>query len=88
MEILVIFLLGVGNFAFHGAILEGRYRLLRSLPVPIRVLGGRASLVAEFVVLLAALLLVATGHSVWAWAYFAYTSLNALAAWLIVSQRF
>jgi hypothetical protein len=87
VAILVIFLLGIGNFAFHGAILEGRYRLLRSLPAAVRVLGGRASLVAEFVVLLAALLLVATGHGAWGWAYFGYTLLNAFAAWLIVSQR-
>jgi hypothetical protein len=88
VAILLTFLLGIGNFAFHGAILEGRYRLLRSLPVLVRALGGRASLVAEFVMLLAALLLVATGHGAWGWAYFAYTLLNALAAWLIVTQRF
>jgi hypothetical protein len=86
MAILVTFLLGIGNFAFHGAILDGRRRLLQSLPGYIRVLGGRASLVAEFVVLLAAMVL-ANGDTRWAWGYFAYTLLNAGAAWLLLSQR-
>lgn len=87
MAILLIFLLGIGNFAFHGALLESRHRLLRSLPPYVRMVSGRASLAAEFVVLLAALLLVAYGHSSWGWAYFGYTVMNALAAWLILAQR-
>jgi hypothetical protein len=84
MAILVTFLLGVGNFAFHGAILDGRRRLLQSLPPFIRALGGRASLIAEFVVLVAAMLLAANGHAQWAWAYFVYTLTNAAAAWLLL----
>jgi hypothetical protein len=87
MALLVTFLLGIGNFAFHGAIIECRHPLLRSLPPAIRILGGRASLVAEFVVLLAALLLVAYGHTMWGWAYLGYTLFNGLAAWLILSHR-
>lgn len=84
MAILVTFLLGIGNFAFHGAILDGRRRLLQDLPQFIQTLGGRASLIAEFVVLLAAMLLAADGRTAWAWAYFAYTVFNAAAAWVIV----
>ena len=87
MAILLTFLLGVGNFALHGAVLESRARLFRSLPAFVAKLGGRASLVAEFVVLLGALLLVATGHNFWGWAYLGYTLLNGAAAWLILSQR-
>lgn len=88
VAILLIFLLGIGNFAFHAALIEGRHRLLRSLPPYVRMMGGRASLAAEFVVLLAALLLVAYGHASWGWAYLGYTLLNGLAAWLILTQRF
>ncbi|HEX7711666.1 MAG TPA: hypothetical protein VF418_12110 [Sphingomonadaceae bacterium] len=87
MAILVTFLLGIGNFAFHGAILDGRHRLLSALPGFFRLLGGRASLIAEFAVLLAAMLFVANGHTGWGWAYFAYTVLNAAAAWLLLSLR-
>ena len=87
MAILAIFLLGIGNFALHGAVLESRHRLVRSLPAVFSMLGGRASLAAEFAVLLGALLLVASGHIFWGWAYFGYTLLNAGAAWLILSQR-
>jgi hypothetical protein len=87
MAILLTFLLGIGNFACHGAIRDGRRQLLRSMPGFVRMVGGRAGLVAEFVVLLSALLLVAYSHTAWAWAYFAYTLLNAGAAWLILTQR-
>lgn len=87
MAILATFLLGIGNFALHGAVLESRHRLFRSLPALFRMLGGRASLVAEFAVLLGALLLVATGHIFWGWAYLGYTLLNGAAAWLILSHR-
>ena len=50
-------------------------------------LGGRASLVLEFALLFLALLLAAAGHPGWAWVYFAYSAINALAAWLILSRR-
>jgi hypothetical protein len=51
------------------------------------MLGPRASLTAEFVVLLGAMLLVGNGSILWAWAYFGYTVFNALAAWLILTRR-
>ena len=87
MAILATFLLGIGNFALHGAVLESRHCMLRNLPGFVGRLGGRASLAAEFAVLLGALLLVATGHTLWGWAYLAYTLINGGAAWLILSQR-
>jgi hypothetical protein len=87
MAILATFLLGIGNFALHGAVLESRHRLFRSLPAFLAVFDGRISLFAEFAVLLGALLLVASGHPFWGWAYFGYTLLNGGAAWLILSQR-
>jgi hypothetical protein len=53
----------------------------------VQSLGGRASLLLEFVLLVAALLLAAAGHPGWAWVYFGYSALNALAAWLILTRR-
>ena len=87
MVILFVFLLGVGNFALQRAVLSSRHPVLREMRWLVEGLGGRASLVLEFVLLVVALLLVAGGHPGWAWAYLAYSVLNALAAWLILSRR-
>lgn len=85
VALLLTFLLGVGNFALHKAVLESSHPLLRRMPS--LVLGGRASLLAEFIVLLGALLLVGNGYARWALAYLCYTAFNAVAAWLILSRR-
>lgn len=87
MAILLIFVLGVGNFAMHKAVLESGHRLLGQMPWFVHMLGGRISLVTEFMVLLAAMLLASTGGIGWAVAYVAYSVINALAAWLIISGR-
>ena len=81
------FLLGAGNFALHKAVLESRHPLLGRVPWFVHMLGGRGSLVVEFLMLLAALLLVAEGYPAWAWAYLGYTALNGIAAWLILTRR-
>ncbi|OJW70812.1 MAG: hypothetical protein BGO57_16025 [Sphingomonadales bacterium 63-6] len=87
MAILFTFLLGIGNFALHKAVLESRHPVIGMLPRFMVTSGGRASLLVEFGVLLAVLLLVANGHPGWSWGYFAYTVSNAAAAWLILSNR-
>ncbi|HYD23252.1 MAG TPA: hypothetical protein VEB68_00520 [Croceibacterium sp.] len=87
MAILFTFLLGIGNFAMHKAVLDSRHPLLAEVPRALRLLGGRASMIAEFVLLLGALLLVASGHPEWGLAYLAYSALNGLSAWLILSRR-
>ena len=80
------FLLGVGNFAVHKAVLESRHPMLAQMPW-MGLLGGRFSLALEFLLLLGAMLLAASGHPGWGWAYLAYSALNGLAAWLILSRR-
>ncbi|MFZ9394643.1 MAG: hypothetical protein ACO25F_01110 [Erythrobacter sp.] len=87
MAIAVIFLLGIGNFALHRAVLESRHPLLGQMPWFVNVMGGKLTLLTEFLVLLAALLLAANGWPGLAWAYLAYSGLNALAAWLILTDR-
>ena len=87
LVIVLTFLLGIANFAMHRAVLESRHPLLAQMPSLVRLLGGRASLIAEFVLLVGALLLVASGHSDWGWAYLGYSALNGLAGWLILSRR-
>jgi hypothetical protein len=87
MAILIIFVLGVGNFAMHRAVLASGHPLLGQMPWYIHLLGGRASLAAEFLLLLAALLLAYYTSPLWAWAYLGYTALNGLGAWLILTRR-
>jgi hypothetical protein len=85
VAVLLTFVLGVGNFALHKAVLESGHPVVGRMPV--LVLGGRASLLAEFLVLLGALLLVGNGYSGWGLAYLCYSAFNALAAWLILTRR-
>ena len=85
--LLVTFLLGVANFAMLKAVLESGHRLIGRMPWFVYMLGGRGSLVVEFLLLLGAMLLVGTGSPGWAWAYAGYTAFNAVAAWLILTRR-
>lgn len=87
MLLVPIFLLGIANFAMHKAVLASGHPLLRSSAWFTAALGGRASLVTEFVVLVAALLLAEKGYAGVGWAYAAYSGLNAVAAWMILSRR-
>ena len=86
MALIALFLLGTLNFALHKAVLESGHPLLGRLP-QFAKRGRRFSLVAEFAVLLGAMLAVDTGSAGWAWAYAIYTMLNAIAAWLILTHR-
>jgi hypothetical protein len=84
---LVIFVLGIANFALNRAVYESRHPLLIRLPRASRLLGNRAALVTEFAVLFFALLLSTEGWPGFAWAYAAYTGFNGVAAWLILTGR-
>lgn len=85
--VLALFILGVANFAMHKAVLESGHPLVGQMPRFVQMLGGRVTLAAEFVLLLGAMLLVATGSAGWGWAYLGYTLLNASAAWLILTGK-
>lgn len=87
MAIILTFLLGIGNFAMHKAVLESRHPLLGQVPWFFHMLGGRFSLIVEFAMLLGAMLFIEAGASGWAWGYAAYSLLNGLSAWLILSGR-
>ena len=87
MGLVVIFCLGVLNFAAHKAVLESGHSLLGQMPWAIQPLGGRLSLLVEFAMLLGAMIMVAAGSTGWAWLYALYSIVNGLAAWLIFSGR-
>lgn len=88
MALIIIFLLGIGNFALHRAVLESRPPKLAEVAWLSHRFGKHAMLGLEFMVLLAALLMVANGWSFLVWGYLAYSLLNGLAAWLILTRRF
>jgi hypothetical protein len=87
MALLLIFLLGIANFAMHGAVLGSGHPMLGRSPWFVHLLGGRVTLATEFHLLLAAMLLESEGWSWVLWAYLGYSALNAFAAWLILSRR-
>lgn len=84
---LIIFLLGIANFAINRAVFESGHPLFARLPQSSQRLGRRAALGSEFAVLFFALLLSVRGWPGYAFAYAAYTAFNAGAAWLILSRR-
>ncbi len=83
----IIFVLGIANFAINGAVFARGHPMFVRLPQASQRLGRRASLVSEFAVLFFALLLSVEGWPGYAWAYAVYTAVNAGAAWLILSGR-
>lgn len=87
MWIVATFLLGIGNFALHKAVLESRHPLVESMLGGKRPGMGKFTMAAEFVALLAAMLLVAYGHNWWGWAYLGYSLFNAVSGWLILTSR-
>jgi len=87
LALVLVFLLGMANFALHRAVLESGHPILEQVGWLFRSLGGRLSLIAEFMLLTGAMLLVASGQHGWAWGYALYSVVNGFSAWLIVTHR-
>ncbi|MBO6528105.1 hypothetical protein [Erythrobacter sp.] len=87
MLIGIIFVLGIANFAVHKAVIESDHPLLDTLPASFRARGGRFSLMFEFFVLLAAMLLAGSGWRAAVWGYGIYTVINGVTAWLLLNRR-
>lgn len=86
MLLIVTFILGVGNFALHQAVLESGHPMLGGLrEASPKFRWGLLAL--EFAVLVAALLLVYRDQPAWGWAYGFYTLANAATAWLVLTRR-
>jgi hypothetical protein len=86
MALIVLFILGVGNFAMHRAIGQ------RPPHVDARAMvrqsdGGYFSLLIEYLMLLACMVMTAQGSAGWVWGYGLYTMANGVAAWLVLSRR-
>lgn len=87
MAIAIIFLLGIGNFALHKAVMESGHPMLGQVSWFASIKGRQIAFGLEFIVLLAALLLAAHGWSGLVWGYIIYTVLNGTSGWLILTGR-
>ncbi|RPF72740.1 hypothetical protein EG799_07160 [Aurantiacibacter spongiae] len=87
MALIVTFLLGIGNFAWHRAVLESGHAMMRAVSPGAYRAARTVSLGLEFVLLCAAMLAIADGHLAGLWAYLLYSAINGGAAWLILSRR-
>lgn len=87
MALLIVFIVGIWNFAMHRAVLESGHQLLADLGWTPGSLSGRLGFGLEFTLLVAALMLAAKGEWGWLSAYFLYSALNSLACWLFLSRR-
>lgn len=87
MVVFVLFVMGVGNFAVHKAVLESGHPMLDALPGFYKTGGGRVSLSVEFIILLVAMLVGANGFPGMAFAYGVYSLFNFGTAWLVLTGR-
>ena len=87
MALVITFLLGIGNFALHHAVMASGHPLLGRMPWFVHLLGGRFTLAVEFLLLFAALMFAAEGNTTGPIAYVIYSVLNSFSAWLILTDR-
>jgi hypothetical protein len=87
MGVFITFLLGIGNFALHRAVLESGHPMLSANQWHKTSPLGRMMMALEFVLLLSAMLLVSAGRTGWGIGYAIYSALNALSAWAILTRR-
>jgi hypothetical protein len=87
MALILLFVLGIVNFAIHRAVSDSGHPLLGQMPWTRGPLGGTFGLLTEYLMLLACMLMTDRGAGGWVWGYGLYTAANGVALWLILSRR-
>ncbi len=87
MALIIAFLLGMGNFACHRAVIASGHAMLSQVPPRVLRIARLSSLALEFVLLCGALYAARAGVTPWIWLYAAYSLVNLGAAWSIVTRR-
>jgi len=87
MALIITFLLGMGNFACHRAVIASGHRMLSEMPSTTLAVARWSSLALEFGLLCGALYAASTGQVHWVWLYAGYFLINLGAAWSIVTGR-
>lgn len=86
--ILLVFFLGIANFAMHRAVIESGHPFVRDSKLYFgRHIGKHGSYYLEFAILLAVMAFAAGGSWIAPAVYLLYSALNLLAAWLLLSGR-
>jgi hypothetical protein len=87
MAILIVFVLGIANFAAHQAVLKSGHPMVARLRMQTTWFRPGVTLGFEFGALLVALALVAWGSPAWGWLYLVYSAASCWSAWAIVTGR-
>ena len=87
MALIITFLLGMGNFACHQAVIASGHRMLTEIPPRTLRIARASSLALEFVLLCGALYAAKVGAVHWTWLYGGYFLINLAAAWSVVTRR-
>lgn len=88
MLLILCFLMGIGNFAMHKAVAESGHPFVRDTKLYFgKHFGQYGSYSVEWLMLAGAMYFAHEGSFVISSIYAAYTAVNALAAWLLLSGR-
>ena len=87
MALIITFLLGMGNFACHQAVITSEHRMLAEIPPQTLRIARATSLAFEFALLCGAFYAAKVGALQWIWLFGGYFLINLAAAWSIVTRR-
>ena len=88
MILIFCFLMGIANFAMHKAVAESGHPFVEDTKRYFGKHFGRySSYGIELLMLIGAMLFAQEGSLIIAFIYWAYTGMNALATWLLLSGR-
>lgn len=88
MILIFCFLMGIANFAMHKAVAESGHPFVEDTKRYFGKHFGRySSYGIELLMLIGAMLFAQEGSMIIAFIYWAYTGMNALATWLLLSGR-
>ena len=88
LYLIICFVLGVGNFAMHKAVIESGHPFVEDAKYYFgRHFGRNGSYAIEFVVLAAAMIFAASGSSIIVLFYAIYTAMNIIATYLLLNGK-
>ncbi len=88
MVLIFCFLMGTANFAMHKAVAESGHPFVEDTKRYFgKYFGPYSSYAIELLLLIGAMLFAYEGSLIIALIYWAYTGMNALATWLLLSGR-
>ncbi len=88
MYLLICFFMGIANFALHTAVVESNHPFVKDTKIYFgQYFGKNGSYILELAMLAGAMVLAHEGALWITIIYFAYTMMNALAAWLLLSGK-